>query len=163
MKPNATLLILATILIALPPAVKPADQPAAHQLTLADIERWMTELSNWGRWGKEDQIGTVNLITPTKRKQAARLVKEGVSVSLSHDAEKNTAPDNPRPFIDQMLSTSATPKAFSHGDLFTIAHHGLAHTHLDSLCHFFYKDHMYNVFSRQEVTAQGAGRLSVIQ
>ena len=70
MTPNATLIfLLATILIALAPAVKPADQPAAHQLTLADIERWMTELSNWGRWGKEDQMGTVNLITPAKRKR----------------------------------------------------------------------------------------------
>ncbi len=42
----------------------------------------MTELSNWGRWGKDDQAGTVNLITNAKRKQAAALVKEGISVSV---------------------------------------------------------------------------------
>ena len=41
----------------------------------------MTELSNWGRWGKEDQMGTVNLITPAKRKEAAALVKEGVPLA----------------------------------------------------------------------------------
>ena len=33
--------------------------------------KWMTELSNWGRWGKDDQIGTLNLITPDKRKAGA--------------------------------------------------------------------------------------------
>ena len=142
----------------------PAAAPMAEQkLVLSDIELWMTELSNWGRWGKDDQMGTLNLITPAKRKNAARLVKDGVSVSMAHDAEKTAAPDNPRPFVHQMLSTSDTPNAFSHGDLFTIAHHGLAHTHMDALCHFFYKEQMYNGFSRKEVTEQGAARLSVIQ
>jgi len=37
---------------------------------LEDFRQWMTELSNWGRWGKEDQLGALNLITPEKRKEA---------------------------------------------------------------------------------------------
>jgi len=60
-----------------------------------------------------------------------------------------------------MLSTSATPGTQSHSDSFTIAHHVLAHTHLDALCHFFYDGKMYNGFSRDEVTAKGAAKLSV--
>ena len=66
-----------------------ADAPAPYprNLTKADIERWMTELSNAGRWGKDDQAGTVNTITPAKRKQAAALVHDGVSVSMSLDAD----------------------------------------------------------------------------
>ena len=56
-------------------------------VTEAEYERWKTELSNWGRWGKDDQIGALNLITPSKRKQAAGLVKEGVSVSLAADVD----------------------------------------------------------------------------
>jgi hypothetical protein len=52
-------------------------------VTAADVERWMKDLSNWGRWGKEDQLGTLNLITPAKRQAAARLVRDGVTVSLS--------------------------------------------------------------------------------
>jgi kynurenine formamidase len=47
----------------------------------------MTELSNWGKWGKDDQAGTINLITPAKRKAAAALVRDGVSVSMSLDAD----------------------------------------------------------------------------
>src|SRR5688572_33487392 len=59
----------------------------AGRVTAAQYERWKTELSNWGRWGKDDQIGTLNLITPAKRRQAAALVRDGVSVSLAGDAD----------------------------------------------------------------------------
>src|SRR5688572_25852452 len=83
---------------------------AEHTVTKADIERWMTELSNWGRWGKEDQIGTVNLITAAKRKEAAALVKDGVAISLSHDYLKDKAPDNGNPFVHKMLTTGDHPK-----------------------------------------------------
>ncbi len=58
-----------------------------RNLTKEDVDRWMTELSNWGRWGKDDQAGTVNLITPATRKAAAALVREGVSVSMALDAD----------------------------------------------------------------------------
>ena len=66
------------------PVSEAAEYP--RNLTKDDIDRWMTELSNWGRWGKEDQAGTVNLITPAKRKQAAALIQEGISISMSLDA-----------------------------------------------------------------------------
>ena len=66
------------------------EQAAAPQLPPVkseQMDRWMKELSNWGRWGKTDQMGTVNLITPAKRRSAAALVKEGYSVSLSRVAD----------------------------------------------------------------------------
>jgi len=56
------------------PANEAAEYP--RSLTKDDIDRWMSELSNWGRWGKKDQAGTVNLITPAKRKQAPALIHE---------------------------------------------------------------------------------------
>ena len=67
------------------------DRAAARpgpKVTKEMVDAWMTELSNWGRWGKDDQLGTINLITPEKRKQAAALVKKGISVSLARDTEK---------------------------------------------------------------------------
>ena len=46
----------------------------------AQYDAWQKELSNWGRWGKDDELGTLNLITPAKRRAAFALVKEGVPV-----------------------------------------------------------------------------------
>ena len=43
-----------------------------HAMTKADVETLVVELSNWGRWGKNDQLGALNLITPEKRKAAAK-------------------------------------------------------------------------------------------
>src|SRR5215470_11368083 len=57
--------------------------PSRPLVSEAQFEAWQTELSNWGRWGKDDQLGTLNLITPAKRRAALVLVKEGVPVSLS--------------------------------------------------------------------------------
>jgi kynurenine formamidase len=64
-----------------------ANAKYPRNLTKEDVDRWMTELSNWGKWGADDQAGTINLITPAKRKAAAALVKEGVCVSASLDAD----------------------------------------------------------------------------
>ena len=70
----------------------------SHPLvTQAEYERWQTELSNWGRWGKDDELGALNLITPAKRKQAAALVKDGVTVSLARDLITEKAIDVPCP------------------------------------------------------------------
>jgi hypothetical protein len=69
-------------------------QPAARAVTIEQVNRWETELSNWGRWGKDDQRGALNLVTPKKSVDAARLVKDGVTVSLSRFADLDKAADN---------------------------------------------------------------------
>jgi hypothetical protein len=56
-------------------------------LTKKDIDEMMTSLANWGRWGKDDEIGTLNLITAEKRKAAAALVRDGVPCILEVNAE----------------------------------------------------------------------------
>ena len=71
-------------------------------ITKAEYYRQLKESSNWGRWGKDDELGTLNLITPAKRKQAAALVKDGVTISLAelqipnglNKADPNNAPFN---------------------------------------------------------------------
>src|SRR6516164_3641871 len=60
-------------------------QAAENRVNLAQLDKWMQELSNAGRWGKDDVLGAVNTITPEKRRQAAALVRTGESVSLSHE------------------------------------------------------------------------------
>ena len=139
-----------------------AENPPTSQPTLNDVNRWIQELSNWGRWGDDDELGAVNLITPAKRLQAARLVTEGVTISLAHDVEKETAPDNPSPFEHVMLATGTEPPgSLFCGDQFRIAYHGYAHSHIDAVCHMFHGDKMFNGFSRREVTSAGAAKLSI--
>src|SRR5262249_42511144 len=72
----------------------------------AQFEAWQTELSNWGRWGKDDELGTLNLITPAKRMAALALVKEGVPVSLSTNTSTEKAVDVPCPAEWAMTSSS---------------------------------------------------------
>ena len=113
-----------------------ASPQARVELTEEDIDRWMTELSNWGRWGEDDQLGAVNLITPEKRRQAAALVKEGVSVSLARPLDKEKGIDNPSPLEHVMIRNGVDHPDRSSADSYSIAYHGSAHTHLDALSHF---------------------------
>ena len=53
------------------------------------VDQCMTDLSNWGRWVDDDQLGTLNLITVEKRLQAIGLATVGTSVSLSHNYLKD--------------------------------------------------------------------------
>jgi kynurenine formamidase len=125
---------------------------AAPRITSAQIDTWMTELSNWGRWGKDDHRGTLNLITPQKQREAAKLVHEGVSVSLAHTLEKEKSEENPRP-IEQKMTIDDGGHAT---DLYTIWYHGSTITHIDSLCHYSYQGKLYNGFSREKyVTESG--------
>jgi hypothetical protein len=98
-----------------------APAQTSHKMTKADIDRWMTELSNWGRWGKDDQLGTLNLITPAKRKEAAALVKEGYSISLAHDVLTEKAVDNESPFVHTMLP----PNNGFQIDNYSVSFHGM--------------------------------------
>ena len=139
--------------------------PAGHNATRADFEQYMKDLSNWGRWGKDDQMGAVNLITPAKRKQALATVKEGVSVSLARTADLDTAIDNPQPIVRKMTQTGVGRPATgtgSTGDTFFISYHGYIHTHMDSLCHFLYNGRMYNGYSQEEVTENGAAKNGIL-
>src|SRR5579864_435675 len=104
-----------------------AQNGASHKVTKEQYEQWKKDLSNWGRWGKDDQLGAINLITPAKRKQAVALVKEGFSVSMALDADEVKAVDNPTPYEHRMLGIGS--------DYIGVAMHGWAHTHLDSLAH----------------------------
>jgi len=151
------LVILAVSQLGLAPVSAQSPRPT----TLADVERWHSELSNWGRWGKEDQLGALNLITPEKRRQAAGLVQEGISVSLARNPEVQTAPDNPSAFVHKMLKTGAEPDNPWAMDSFEVSYHGFAHTHIDALCHLIYRGKMFNGFGVDEITLQGTGKLSI--
>lgn len=138
-----------------------ANAQAQKTMTKADVEKLYKEVSNWGRWGKDDQLGTLNLITPEKRRQAALLIKEGISVSLARNAEEKQTADNPSPFSQTMIKTGNEPGNQWAMDNFSVSYHGFAHTHIDSLCHLIYKGKMYNGYSVEEISESGTKQLSI--
>ncbi|HJZ98651.1 MAG TPA: cyclase family protein [Candidatus Solibacter sp.] len=144
---------LALIALALSERPAGAQSAAQHSLTTpAEYERWQKELSNWGRWGKDDELGTLNLVTPAKRKQAAALVKEGFSVSLARNASATKEIDNPCPI--EWAMTTDTPGMVMDRIAYPCIH-GPGTTHLDSFAHVFFNGRMWNGDSKTLVTKEG--------
>ncbi|PCH61839.1 MAG: cyclase [SAR86 cluster bacterium] len=133
---------------------------AQTSMSKSVIDGWMQSLSNWGRWGAADQLGTLNLITPETRIAAAKLVRSGVSVSMAHETLVEEAADNANPYEHDMLAVGNSPGPWSL-DSVGVAYHGYAHSHLDALCHRFHEGAMYNGFSESEVTSAGCGKLAI--
>ena len=116
--------------------------------TEQEMVGYMTSLSNWGRWGTDDQLGTLNLITPEKRAQAGRLVREGISVTCSRPIVPELVPDVTTipPLHYMMNSGESAPSSgpAASVDFIGMVFHGHTITHLDSLCHQFWDGKMYN-------------------
>jgi kynurenine formamidase len=104
--------------------------------------------SNAGRWGPDDELGTLNLITPATRRRAARLVTEGLSVSMASDLSVQHSPSTDSLTSHTAFSDPAAPIAVA--DAVTLQVHGWS-THLDALGHIYTDDVGYNGRRRTEV------------
>jgi len=133
-----------------------APDPMPPLVTQAQYERWQTALSNWGRWGPDDELGAANLITPAKRAEAAALVTDGHPVSLAADAERVATIANPCPIEWSMVRASRTAAAD------TVAYpciHGPGTTHLDAFAHIFFDGKMWNGYDVDGLVTMEAGAL----
>ncbi|MEO2178043.1 MAG: cyclase family protein [bacterium] len=137
-----------------------AESGGPDTVTRVQYDQWMKDISNWGRWGNDDQLGTLNLITPAKRVAAARLVQKGVSVSLSLDLNKKADALNASPF-EHLLEVSTFGGHEVAGDKYSVQYHGFAHSHLDGLPHFIHYGKMYNGFSVDGLKPAGAEKLGI--
>jgi len=117
----------------------PSTQEPNHLVTLETLKKWESELSNWGRWGKEDQRGLLNLITPDKTKQALALVKEAKTVTLQINPFKKTGIDTGGfgENVHRMaLIDPATGAIRAALDIIQLSIHDGLNSHLDALCHY---------------------------
>jgi kynurenine formamidase len=134
----------------------------------------MNELSNWGRWGPTDQLGTVNFITAATRQRAGKLVSDGLCVSCAWDIETALQPDQlyGPPVRWMILSgqgggdadTSETAESLKRGaaEWFGLAFHGLSETHLDAPSHKFWRGRMYNDRPAELVTSWSGARQNAV-
>jgi kynurenine formamidase len=138
-----------------PPLLGPGPSAARFPTNAEEFDQMFHQIKNWGRWGKDDQLGAANLITETKRRQAVGLAKRGITVSLARNPMTETAPDNPSPFEHTMGRGFTT-------DTYRVSYHGYAHSHIDALCHILYKDQTYNGYARAEInTDKGCTKLGI--
>jgi kynurenine formamidase len=122
--------------------------------TEEDYRRALKDLSNWGRWGADDELGAANLITPAKRKQAVALAKEGLTVSLAHDVMQEKATDSPN-ILERTLGP-VTANGTADRYQYTGTYHGAAHSHLDALnCHIMVDGKGFNGRSIDDINATG--------
>ncbi len=151
--------IVAAVLISTS-TVAAAETAAAPAVSRATFEQWMIDISNWGRWGADDELGTLNLITPKKRAAAAKLVRDGVTVSLALELNKQRDDLNANPF-EHALTVGTFGGHEVAGDRYAVEYHGFAHSHLDGLSHFAHNGKMYNGFPVGTLKSTGAERLGI--
>ena len=130
-------------------------------LTDQDVLGFLQKLSNWGRWGPEDQGGALNYITLDKRAAAARSVQTGEVVATSRPLPVTPGANNPRPVLHFMIGTGEGPAAGGSSDFVGMAYHGRTISHIDALCHFFYQGKMYNGYPATEVKPDGAHKNAI--
>jgi len=146
-----------------------------------DVLAYFDQLSNWERWGADDQLGTLNLITPEIRTRAAALVRDGVTVSCAQDLvtfpqegdmfgpvhrfmfmtgegladEHRVQPPHPVPGVDMSRMAGA-------GEYMGMVFHGTNVTHVDALSHMFWDRKTYNGGPAELVNSMlGATNLAV--
>src|SRR5581483_33251 len=146
-------------------------------LSIQDVRALGEELSNWGRWGEQDQIGTLNFVTAEKVREAASCVRSGRVFSLAVPFDQNgpqtglTARFNPLLFLTRDggdIETGAirrlpryskeTHSRFTD-DVWVLP--SQAGTQWDALAHCIYEGRMYNGHPASAVASWGTDRCGI--
>jgi hypothetical protein len=146
----------------------PSTQEQTVKVTLEALAGWEQELSNWGRWGPDDQRGTLNLITAAKTKEAASLVRSGESVTLQHFVTTeppaiDSAAFGPTDHWMSRIDPVTGEPSFALDEIQFSLHDGML-SHLDALCHYRTEiDGEYIIFNGypQNLTATGCEDLAI--
>ncbi len=118
----------------------------------AEVLGYAKTLSNWGRWGADDQLGTLNLITDVKRREAMAVATRGRVVSLAWDIDSQPpGSDVKLPPQRYMIRTGQGALEGEHperqiaaAEFIGLIYHGRRITHLDAPSHIHWNGRMYN-------------------
>jgi kynurenine formamidase len=131
--------------------------------TESQVLEWYRTENNWGRWGQQDQLGALNLITPAKRTQAAALVQTGETVSCARPITTDITPDIThqvqRFMVDSGEGRDTDPLERRNSrrgaaEFIGMVFHGQTITHIDALSHYSYDGLMYNGVPAGVVTSR---------
>ena len=154
-----------------------AEGSQVYVLTEDELLRYFDLLSNWGRWGPDDHLGTINHITDETRRAAAGLIQKGIAVSCARTIDFGPTPEDvrdaspPQRFMIRSGeglgdSERVAPGGFAPNSRLAAAAeyvgyaaHGYRITHLDGFSHAFWEKRMYNGVAAEYVTSHlGATR-----
>jgi len=144
----------------------------ATTLTESDVIKMISSLSNWGRWGKDDELGTINLITPEKRKRAAALVRDGMPVSCARAIATNAiGADTTFQPLRFMVDSGEGRDHDSPERILTrrgasefigMVFHGYTITHVDTPAHYFWQGKIYNGRSCNLITSREGAQVESV-
>jgi len=139
--------------------------------TERDVLKMMETLSNWGRWGADDQLGTMNFITPRERLRAASLVRDGVPVSCSRPISSEISADTSFQPLRFMVDSgegrdTATParqlERRGASEFIGMVFHGYTITHVDTPAHYFWNGRIYNGRSCNLITSREGAQVEAV-
>ena len=137
----------------------------AKTISVTEFEAMFEAVKNWGRWGADDERGTLNYITPEHIRKAAGLVRSGRSVSMAIPINTVAGADNPHPAIHYMSQNHDIPVGESKVgfamDFLGMECHGDCHTHIDALNHISYDGLLYGGRPVSNVTSKGMPGLTI--
>jgi kynurenine formamidase len=129
------------------------------EVSAGEFKELFERVSNWGRWGDDDERGALNYLTPDRVAAAADLARSGRTVSLSRPLNTERESDNPEPADHHMTMIGARDHpdgiAFAK-DYIGVDYHNDTHSHLDAFCHVSYDGSLYNGRPANSVSADGA-------
>ncbi len=137
-----------------------------------DVVTMIDTLSNWGRWGADDQLGTLNLITPAARVRAARLVTEGVSVTCARPISTEITADTTVQPLRFMVDSgegrdTASPERLLQrrgaAEFIGMVFHGYTITHVDTPAHYFWNGKIYNGRSCNLITSREGAQVESVE
>ncbi len=143
----------------------------AQALSEADVIKMIDSLSNWGRWGADDQLGTMNLITAETRRRAARLVSDGVSVTcarpISTEITADTTFQPVRFMVDsgEGRDTCLPERQLQRrgaSEFIGMVFHGYTITHVDTPAHYFWNGKIYNGRSCNLITSREGAQVESV-
>jgi kynurenine formamidase len=134
------------------------------KVSRAEFQELFQRVSNWGRWGREDELGALHFLTSERTAEAARRVRSGATVSLSRPRETRAGPDNPNPADHHMTmladeAPGTDPLGFAK-DYVGVDYHNDSHSHIDALCHVAFEGKLYG---GRSATSSGHGTIETLK
>jgi kynurenine formamidase len=148
-----------------------------RKLTMADIRAAADRLKNWGRWGADDEIGTLNFTRPQDVVAAAQLVRKGkvMSLALAYDSKGPQGGKSNYPPLGRFNPIHVMTRTGTDAYSGVLDHRKIraaddililplqSGTQWDGLGHIFYGDNMWNGYDCRTVTSAGAQKCGIEQ